>query len=92
MTAPTSWSGFLVGCVTGVLGTLIRVLFVRPRTTLLPNGPVPAELLLPQATTPNSVDVWRWSMALTAEDDERRTVGYETNGPRSSDAASAQGP
>lgn len=82
--------GLLGGCVVGRWGTLFRVLFVRPRTTPPPIVPVPAQVLLTQFPAPGSVDIWRWSMAVSAEEEERRTIGYETYVERPSDVASAR--
>ena len=86
----SSMIGLLGGCVVGLWGTLVRVLFVRPRTTPPPLVPVPAQVLLTHVPTPGSMDVWRWAMAVSAEEEERRTIGYETYVERPSDAASAR--
>jgi hypothetical protein len=81
--------GLLGGCLVGLWGTLFRVFFVRPRATPPPIVPVPAEVLLTHVATSSSVDVWRWSMAVSAEEEERGTIGYERYVERPSDAASA---
>jgi len=86
----SSMIGLLGGCVVGVWGTLVRVLFVRPRTTPPPIVPVPAQVLFTHVPTPGSTDVWRWAMAVSAEEEERRTIEDETYVERPSDAASAR--
>jgi hypothetical protein len=77
-----------VGVVVGIGGA---VLFGprEPRVVEVPVVAVPTVVLAAAHPDAGAADVWRWSVALQAEDDHRAFVGYETAVERPGDQARA---
>ncbi|PYY40132.1 hypothetical protein DEJ32_06355 [Curtobacterium sp. MCPF17_046] len=60
------------------IGTAFVVTSGEPRSAARAVVPVPAVVLAAAPADASPADVWRWSVAVTAEADRRQTIGYET--------------